>query len=108
MKTTYNGITYNGFLELTINTHKVLRQSNDSTRVLAFVQNEDVLETYMLDPLNLSEAVTELVRFFMTEEPWASWQQMSFFVAAREHFCEITLENHIKALVNEGKLQPKG
>jgi hypothetical protein len=105
MQHTYNGIVYRGILPLTLNTFKVLKMSNDSTRVFAMLQNEDALEFWMLEPTNLHEAVGELIRFYMTAEPWACFDSIMFFVAAFEHYGAAMLKELLQKLVSEGKLE---
>lgn len=62
---------YQGIIEITIMSANVLAMSDkDSNRILAIVKNEDMLDYWLLDPLNPQGALNELYRYYSEEESW--------------------------------------
>ena len=105
MQHKYNGQVYNGFMELSLATLRVLKMSDDATRIICFVQNEDMIDMWLIEPHDPSVGVEELIKFYIEEEPWATFDDMSFYTAARDHGCDIIHKDLIQKLVNEGKLK---
>lgn len=62
---------YEGIVELDLRTMNVLHMSDPKMeRVLVMVHNEDMIDYWLIDPLNQQKALDELHRYYAEEESW--------------------------------------
>lgn len=84
MKYQYGDTTYQGIQKFTLRDRKEIREralanaeaTEQLTYVMAVVQNEDIMEYWLME--QVSDLAT-VQQFYRDEEPWASWQTALVF-----------------------------